>query len=195
MQAARQAMRQARPAPAARPAQTRLAAPEGVTSPAMTRNALAATAHHEAGHAVAAVIRRVHFRHVTIEAQDDAAGHVAYLRPARGMKQMHARGMIALAGEAAQRRFNPRSVRRHHGAGDREAVLDYAIDKSNSAREAQALVNLWQVQADNLVEMRWPVIARVATALLERRTLSYDDVQKLLIPAPPIAEAHSSSHS
>jgi len=148
-------------------------------------NALAATAHHEAGHAVAAVVRKVPIQHVTIEADGDAAGHVAYLRPTDGVEETHARGMIALAGEAAQRRFNPRSVRRHHGGSDREAVLAYAWENSGSQRQAQALVNLWQVQAEDLVELRWPVIARVAAALLERRTLSYDDVQGLLIPAPP----------
>ncbi len=100
------------------------------------------------------------------------------------MEREHVLGMIALAGEAAQRRFNARTVRRHHGGGDREAVLAYALDWSGSAAQAKALVNLWQIQAKEVVEHRWPAIQRVAAALLERETLTEAEVRGLTMPGP-----------
>lgn len=152
----------------------------------MMGSTLVATAYHEAGHAVVAVYLMVRIRHVTIKARKDTAGHVALLRPARGMKETHARGIIALAGEAAQRRFNPRSVRRHHGEGDRKAVDRYAKEYSGgSARYNKALVDLWQIRADDLVKLCWPTIVRVAEALLERRTLPYSEVCALMHGTEP----------
>lgn len=149
----------------------------------MTRQIRAATAHHEAGHAIAAIHYNVRFEKVTIKPDEVSAGHVMLMGRARGMAQMHARGVVALAGEAAQRRFNSRSVRLHHAVGDRDAVITYAEANCGSARQMQALVNLWQVQAEEVVEMRWPEIARVAAALLDQRTLSHVDVHDLMFGA------------
>jgi hypothetical protein len=98
------------------------------------------------------------------------------------MEVEHHRAVVALAGEAAQRRFSPRTVRRHHGGGDRELVLAHALDWSGSAAQAHALVNLWQIQAEEVVEHRWPAIQRVAAALLERETLTDDEVRRLTMP-------------
>lgn len=142
--------------------------------------ALEATAHHEAGHAVAAVMRGIKIGHVTIKGDQEAAGHIRFLRPSKGLEQLHKRGMIALAGEAAQRRFNPRSIRRHHGAGDREAVLAFALDACGSTRQAGALVKLWTIQAAEFVDARWTAIQRVAAELLTRQTLAHDDVRRLV---------------
>lgn len=150
----------------------------------MRNSALAATAHHEAGHAVAAIVRGIPVRHATIVAGEDNAGHVRLLaRIPKTMKAMHIHGMVALAGEAAQRRFNPRSVRRHQGGSDREAVLGFALRASGSERQAQCLVSLWQAQADDLVQLRWAAIQHVAVALLERKTIDGTAVHQLIIDA------------
>ena len=133
---------------------------------------LAATAYHEAGHAVAAILRGIRFDYVTITAEEDAKGHIRYLRGARGLRQVHDRGVTAMAGEAAQRRFSSSSVRRYHGAGDREAVASYAFKHVGSAAAATALAHLWDVQARDLVEVQWPRIEQLATLLLDKRRLS-----------------------
>lgn len=146
----------------------------------MKASVLSATAHHEAGHAVAAVLKKVPFKQVSVIEQADAAGHIAFLRPARSLVAMHARGMVAMAGEAAQRRYNPRSVRRHHGGSDRDHVLAYAMECSGSADEATLLAQLWVVQARNLVESRWATIARVAAELLNQSALTQDAVAHLV---------------
>lgn len=148
---------------------------------------LAATAHHEAGHAVAAVLKNVGFHQVSIVSEAGSAGHVKFLRPARKLEDVHKRGMIALAAEAAQRRFNPRSARRYHGSGDREAVVIYATDVTGSARQAQALLRLWEIQAQEFAEARWFQIQRVAGALLEHQTLLAAQARQLVFqgPTPP----------
>jgi hypothetical protein len=104
----------------------------------------------------------------------------------------------SLAGEAAQRRYNPRSVRVDHGGMDQEAVLAFAMQCASSVRVTQALVDLWIIQADELVEMRWPEIARVAAALLDQETLTAADVRGLVFSraitgsaSPPHASAAS----
>jgi len=91
---------------------------------------------------------------------------------------MHKQGMVTMAGDAAQRRFDPRSVRRHHGAGDREAVIDYALRCSGSSEQAELLIQLWAVQARELVQLRWPAVQHVAEALLTRGTLERDEVMR-----------------
>lgn len=143
-------------------------------------NALAATAHHEAGHAVAAVYRGIGIRRVTIAARPDSAGHVHYLRPMRGVEQIHKRGMVAMAGEAAQRRFNPRSIRRHHGGSDREQVVAYAVECTGSNEQAELMARLWEVQAREFVLFHWTVIQHVAAELLVRQTLKHEDVRRLI---------------
>jgi ATP-dependent Zn protease len=147
----------------------------------MNSAATAATAHHEAGHAVAAIVRGVRVKHATIAPSGNRAGHIRLLgRVPTQTGAMHDRGMIALAGEAAQRRFSPRSVRRHHGGSDREAVRRFALDASGSAKVAQCLVDLWQAQADDLVQARWATIQRIAAALLERQTIDGAELRRLV---------------
>ena len=144
--------------------------------------ALAATAHHEAGHVVAAILKGLVVEHVTIDADAGVAGYVQYLQPAEEDEQTHERGVVALAGEAAQRRFNPRSIRRHHGGGDREQVLSYAVNYAGSVKQAEALVRYWEVRASELVERYWAQIQRVAAELLKHRTLTRQDVQRMVVP-------------
>jgi len=146
----------------------------------------AATAHHEAGHAVAALMRHIRFSYVTIQPNADSVGHLLLrrLRPVRAMEPMHNRGIVALAGEVAQRRFNPRSVRRHQGVGDREQVAEYAIRCSGSPEIADALVRLWQLQAAALVKRFWPSIERIAAALLAGETLDEEGCRRLVFPQP-----------
>ncbi len=151
----------------------------------MTRStsaALVATAHHEAGHVIAAITQGIHFAHVTIRPSGDAAGHVRYLAHARSIGQVHKRGIVALAGEAAQRRHNPRSIRGHHGWGDRRAVVSYALDCTGSSRQAEAMAKLWTIQAEELIEHRWAMVSRIANLLLERQKMSESECREAVFP-------------
>ncbi len=129
-------------------------------------------------------MRGVPFKQVTIALNKESAGHVKLLCTVRKLGPMHHRGVVAMAGVEAQRRFNPRSVRSHHGAGDRELVADYALRCVGSAEQAQLLAHLWRVQARDLVKTRWDAVQHVAAALLEQQTLDADQVRRLVFTMP-----------
>lgn len=151
---------------------------------------LAATAHHEAGHAIAAILRAVRFDYVTVEINDNSAGHLRFLVSPRGVERsFHARGIVAMAGEAALRRFNPRSIRRYHGAGDREAVSTYAFENcGGSPAVAAMMVRLWDLQARELIEKWWPQVDQLAAVLLDRQRLSEAECKAVLFP--PMRSVH-----
>ena len=77
------------------------------------------TAHHEAGHDVAARHTGRTFRHVTIRPADDSLGHVLYRRFSRGFRPdvnhsprvvatIERQVLIGLAGMATERKFRGR---------------------------------------------------------------------------------------
>ena len=130
-----------------------------------SRSVLAATAHHEAGHAVQAFKEGIRVDAATIVPGDGAAGRItctqrklkADLQIPRQIAERHAR--VALAGWVAQRRHAPRSARNHHFAGDNQVVTDLALRVSGSTREAEARIKLWIIQVEDglggsLVERR-----------------------------------------
>ena len=148
--------------------------------PSSTR---AATAHHEAGHAVAAIMKQVSFKLVTINPDHlhGSSGHVQFLRFGEGFEALHRGAVVVLAGEVAQRRYSPRSARKHHGSGDRSVVADHALKMAGSARVADLHVRLWQQQAVELVEARWEQVTRVAAALLEHRILTQAECLEIAV--------------
>lgn len=151
-----------------------------------------ATAYHEAGHAVAAFVLGVPLKSVCIVPDPKAgnAGHVSLGR-CRSVDAMHKLGIVAVAGEAAQRRYNPRSVRRHHGGGDRQAVVDFALDRTGGSEEqATLLARLWELQARDLVESRWDAVQLVAKALFKRNTLDAAQIRMILFRIPGAEDAH-----
>ena len=158
----------------------------------MRRSAREATAYHEAGHAVAAALRRVPFKYVTVEQDEErgSTGHTMFTgRSPKSLEDHFARGVVTLAGEAAQRRFNPRTVRRHHGGGDRKTVVDLALQVCHSGEEATLLAKLWDIQAQSLVKACSASVDEVAQALLERSRLTQEEVLQLAMVAPQKARA------
>jgi hypothetical protein len=93
------------------------------------------TAYHEAGHAVIAWQYGIYLGRATIEPNEDYQGVVVGnltagivkldlgAIPPRVQRRIENYAILSLAGEAAQRRFNPRSVRKHHGHSDRQNVI------------------------------------------------------------------------
>ncbi len=115
----------------------------------MRLSILRATAYHEAGHMVAAWRMHVKIHTATIVPTEDYEGCVHHESPLRGIKldvdgsdraEIKANKMvlICLAGPAAQRHYNPRSldssVRRWHGESRRIAdVADRGLGRLNWA--------------------------------------------------------------
>ena len=95
-------------------------------------------AYHEAGHAVAAWRLGIALRRAGVTIVPDRAkgnlgsvSHVQFVNrnvPWRDSDRDRIRAeklaQLSLAGEIAQRRFSPRSVRRYHGESDRMSAID-----------------------------------------------------------------------
>ena len=109
---------------------------KGVMSKRCPNLPSAIIAYHEAGHAIAQWILGFKIKEVTIVPYDEVAGSVSYQRSLRlyrlewetptgkRLGRYHDLIVTTLAGEEAQRRFSPRSVRRDRSAGDYRFVND-----------------------------------------------------------------------
>lgn len=160
-------------------------------------------AYHEAGHAIAAWILEHRVDRVTIEPTVDYLGQAVHPHPLRGMEyfdyspktQRRAENTvkICLAGVAAQRKYNPRSVRRSSGSRDYEEACGVLFRLCDSdEEEMRAYFRLLQIQTRNLVEnpVNWKAIDILARELLKRRTMSRKSLREFIIsrgfrrPAP-----------
>lgn len=131
-------------------------------------------AYHEAGYAVVAWRLRIRVRRASIVPGDDSSGHVLSgmlcsktvnemeleadcFSPSR--LQAEKRVMVSIAGELAQRRFNPRSFCSYHGSSDLESASlfleRYAAcgqDGVIDARTHYKLLREWTAQT---IEHNW----------------------------------------
>lgn len=88
--------------------------------------------------------------------------------------------MIALgAGYIAQKRFNPRSVRSWQASSDNIKACQLALYVTDPVG-VELLLRWLYHQAENLVKLRWVEIRAVAKALLERKTLTGDELREVI---------------
>lgn len=137
----------------------------------------AATAYHEAGHAAMVHLEGYAVLSCTVEHREGLAGGVIWNNPlavhASELPEDHDRqaamrsvARIALAGDAAQRRFRPTSWRRHQGRADREAALMLALRLVSSADQAAALMEGLEGQVRRAMDEQWPLVEAIAAALI-----------------------------
>jgi|HubBroStandDraft_2_1064218.scaffolds.fasta_scaffold33799_4 ATP-dependent Zn protease len=146
------------------------------------------TGYHEAGHAVAAVLLGIGLQYegVTIAA-DAAKGYAGFTHAVThtGMSE-RTLGVYALAGEAAQRVFQPRCFYGFGGflrsgcADDYKAFARYMKVKGHGANDMSRLVRRYQRAARGFVCEHWENVERVASALLEHETLDSIEVHQLV---------------
>jgi hypothetical protein len=156
---------------------------------------LAPTAYHEAGHAVICCALGFDVEKVTIVPGDEGSrGHNlprrlpqfrrfewGFLTGAR-LGRYHDYTVTLLAGTEAQRHYNPRSVRSYHHSSDYRRVEEILIRLHGEDKpERFAAFRYLKIRARNLVsrETNWVRIEGLAKALLERRTLSGDEVKEV----------------
>lgn len=154
-------------------------------------NALLVAAYHEAGHAVVAVRLGVAIgrRGVSIVPGDGLAGsvhtHLGFsgnpdqeITTKMRMAAEH-NAIICFAGEAAQRRFSPKSVRRIHWEGDRENAALLVSYFTGPDPELEWYLGWLRTRAENIVATPhvWVMITAVAEALMEHKRLTAGEVK------------------
>lgn len=168
-----------------------------------TTNQRFATAYHEAGCAAAAHYLGIPLANAgaTIIAKDDLDGYVTRLPGfLHGLGQpdyeelTDAKRLIAeryviftLAGMEAQRKYRPSSVRHYHSSHDYHHAVDVISYFAPEEAKLNAYLRLLGVRARNLVTnpQGWQGIEALASALMERKTLSAEEVRCVLSNAAP----------
>lgn len=147
------------------------------------------TAYHEAGHVVAARIKKIPIFEATIIPERDLDGHVLHCNPLRGIKldcdsSLQARRraesaiIVCYAGPAAQMKYSPHSWQDFHGNDDFEmasgiAVRIYGDDVDTHLERLDRIAN-------DLIEARWNDVVIIAEALIKEQTLDQERIEEIL---------------
>lgn len=146
-------------------------------------------AYHEAGHVVAARIKKMPIFEATIIPERDESGHVLYVSPLRGIEldcdssaQARRRAesaiIILYAGPAAQMKYSPHSWRDFHGKFDFEKVAELALRIDELGADA-LLERLDRITKD-LVAEHWHDVVIIAEALVKEQTLDHRRIEEIL---------------
>jgi hypothetical protein len=162
-----------------------------------TPDELAATAYHEAGHAIA----RWHFGYpidrVTITPAEDYAGAVGSASPLAELEldidrseeteqHMQQAVMVAFAGPEAQRRYDPAAFHGWQASVDYDEAMERLLWLGGTGERAMAICDVLSSKTKDLVEANWPSIEKLAAALLEHGELTSADVYGLLGTSPAL---------
>ncbi len=157
--------------------------------------ALEATAHHEAGHAVAAFSQDVKINAISILPDGQSKGHIIHANPLRGIAldidnstrarlRIEKAVRVALAGPIAEREWGRRNGRCPHwkvGAEqDHGRAMDLISRIAGSREEANAYLRLLEIQTKQIVNSHWQRIGCIARLLLERGELRRKDIRQAL---------------
>jgi hypothetical protein len=153
---------------------------------------LSAVAHHEAGHVIAAHVAGRVIQDVCISdtpLDKGEYGRSRHINPLAtqdipsGDPRLAEMGtwelIISLAGPEAEKRVDPDRKVAPSDLAEQEWILS-CIDKSVSRAEIDEYVRDVKRQARQLVTDNWAAIGRVATALIERGTLTGDEVVQII---------------
>ncbi len=154
-----------------------------------------AGAYHVAGHAVVSIVEGIELHPPALPLAGQHNGVVANVRTWTS-RATHRLGddifrlyqtsltektaRCYLAGRIAQKRFNPRSWRRHHDCGDHQKAADLLVAAAGgSVRAGMAWMQLLRIQTEEMLERSWPAVEIIADALVRRQMLSIPETRSL----------------
>jgi hypothetical protein len=159
-----------------------------------TRTGLLAVAYHEAGHTVAAWVYGFKLKKVTIVPKANALGSMSsdarlHFRTLKNgnpsgatIGRYHERVVSMLAGRAAQRRFKPQSIHSSRASSDLASATVILTLLHGDGEERKHAYRYLEARAQKLVShpQRWRMIQDLAKALIERQTMTGDEVEATL---------------
>jgi len=131
-------------------------------------------AYHEAGHAVIGLILGCEVRNATIRPRYSSLGSVD-VQPGAAVEATTAQIIVDLAGPLAERLVSPRSFFDLINRGSR---TDWLSAWKGVGRNEDVILDLIH-ETRTLVRHYREAIARVATALLERETLTGEEIARI----------------
>jgi hypothetical protein len=165
----------------------------------MDNNERRETAYHEAAHAVHYYWSDVPFRKVTIKPDGDSLGHVALHQsprwkydPATPAEEKRARWRIeaevigGFAGQLAQARLTGKHPEDGHWKDDQDAVTLAIRLFGGGGDVVDVYLHFCFLRAQGFVNTRprWVEIEALAEALLERETLTKEQVRQVIANIP-----------
>jgi len=162
---------------------------------------LEATAHHEAGHAVAAYQLGQLIKSVTIIPVDDSYGSISTSPYFSGDEWDQLNGvnsedisgdmqqriendvLVSLVGPAAQKRFNLFGYRKFHGEQDRAIAIEWLSRLEGDNQILGYYFRMFDLRARNFVQRstNWRLICHLAETLLAKPTLTGDEVKSVIL--------------
>jgi len=161
--------------------------------------ALESTAHHEAGHAVAAIYVQIEPKAVTIIPNDGYSGLVslpAYFSDSDFLdlaavtefspelqRKVENSVLISFAGPQAQKYFNPKGFRSYHAEKDYECVVELLFRLEQDQDVLKHYFRMLDCKARNFVRSpnHWKAICDLAKALLAQPKMSGREVRETVL--------------
>ena len=157
----------------------------------MKNKKLAKSAYHEAGHAVACLVYSFAIKEISIASKADSAGRVKTERTVeetlkKGSKEeLRDCATMLFAGGKAEERFCAETGQEFYPLSSGSDIL-WTIDilkKLHPENNEERLRIRFELsdRASDLVNAQWAQIQAVAQALLEHKTLSGEDVRRIVV--------------
>ena len=145
---------------------------------------LARTAYHESGHAVQIVVEGYAFKEVSIVPRGNLLGEVTgFNGPSKNvpLTVMYALGRIEIAGDIAQRMFDPEYVDQQGPESDDHGLAKLAfLVGQNDLEQANAYITRVESETAEAMDKNWDAVTALAEELLKSRTLGYGEAREII---------------
>lgn len=134
------------------------------------KNKKQAVAYHEAGHAYAHLLTRIPFEYVSIKHEEECEGRIS-----GGIKEGFSGAFILISGYVSERLYTGRYNMFTARADFKDLFDIWLSDFPKPAEQEKQLIKY----ARRVLGARWEQVKAIAEALLERETLTFEQVDTI----------------